>query len=75
MAKQIPKKAKRDLKNLVSAIHTSDPRKLLDSMDAQDLSKSDNLAKLASLMGNEKAAAEIRRTEMALKLLRESDGR
>ena len=75
MAATSNKVRRRDARDLVSVFHTSDPKALYDSLAEYTISTEQSWAKLAEMMGNPKAAADIRRQEIIRKRLEELRGR
>ena len=63
MAEAIPDARRSELRELVSVFHTSDPKALMESLKHVHRTKEESLATVAEMMGNQKAAAEIRRNE------------
>jgi hypothetical protein len=74
MARVASASHKIEIREWVNVYH-GDPVKLIQHLDAVERPKAEGLAIVAEMMGNDRAAAEIRRAELARKLLGQSNGR
>jgi Ulp1 family protease len=73
MVKAIPEARRQELRELVFVAH-ADPKEYLESLKAVKKSQKESWADVADLMGNPQAAQDIRRNELAKKLMEQDNG-
>ena len=73
MAQVIPEARRQELRELVYVAH-AEPKEYLGTLKAVKRTRSESLATLAEYMHNPDAARDIRRDEMARKLMEQDNG-